>query len=65
MKVKLHYLSTSFQVNFKVCLKEFQKKFWWIHDDLPNFIIPTLLNMSPRASTSGDRVREIRHSLTK
>ena len=65
MKVKLHQLSTSFQANFKVCLKEFQKQFWWIHDGLPNFIIPTLLNMSPRVSQSGDRVREIRPSLTK
>ena len=63
--VKLHQLSTSFQVDFEACLKEFQKQFWWIHDGLPNFIIPTLLNMSPRVSQSVDRVAGIRPSLTK
>ena len=63
--VKLYQLPTSFQINFEVCLKEFQKYFWWIHDGLPNFIIPTLLSMSPRVSQDGDRVAGICPSLTK
>ena len=63
--VKLHQLSTSFQINFEVCLKEFQKQFWCIHDGLQNFIIPTLSNMSARVSHSGDRVAGIVPSLIK
>ena len=60
--VKIHQLSTSFQINFEVSLKKFQK--WWIHE-LSNSIIPTFVNISPRIFQSGERVTGIRPSLTK